>query len=298
MKLSNFWNYFDRASHTSTLPSPGSGYNPKMLPSPPVSMQSSPPLQSIYPPNSKSSNSFPHTLPYSQYTAPPISPLPSMPDLDLRPSSRKRSNDGSSEEPPSKRMVYQPSLATPAHSATSSNRQTLPRLPIPNLTISTREPMHPVSGNYCAQNGPVLPPISARAMSSVYPTTPSYPQQPQLTPTSTQPPSSFGTPSRHHSPHAYQDLLSVGSSPTTSNFPRNPLGHNSPSFFLQQRSSPYRPVRNVQTLLHPPPHSSMQGFPARIGQMHYQPLGKRNDYRSGVVPDYNNNNQNRDPAWR
>jgi hypothetical protein len=30
----------------------------------------------------------------------------------------------------------------------------------------------------------------------------------------------------------------------------------------------------------------MHDYAANIDQMHYQPLGKRNEYRSGVVPDY------------
>jgi hypothetical protein len=32
----------------------------------------------------------------------------------------------------------------------------------------------------------------------------------------------------------------------------------------------------------------MHDFSFNANQMHYQPLGKRNDFRSGVVPDYTN----------
>jgi hypothetical protein len=55
---------------------------------------------------------------------------------------------------------------------------------------------------------------------------------------------------------------------------------------LQQRSSPYRPVRPPNTLLYPPPSASMHNFTTNTDQMHYQPLGKRNDYRTGIVPEY------------
>lgn len=285
MKLSNFYDYFDRASRASrTLQSP-SGYRSPLLPSPPVSMQSSPPHLGRPP------NSFPQN---NLYSAPPISPLPPMPDLDLRPGSRKRSYDDNSEERPMKRIAQpQPPIVTPSNSSRLSNRQNLPRLPMPSLTIPPREPMHPVSGNFSAQNGTVLPPLNGRSMSSVYPTTPGYHQQQSLlTPTGTQAPShSFNTPSRHQSPRSIQDLLS-GSSPISASFSRGAsFSHNnSPSIFYQQRSSPYKPVRHVNTLLHPPPHASTQGLPAANNmaprQMHYQPLGKRNDYRTGVVPEF------------
>jgi hypothetical protein len=136
-------------------------------------------------------------------------------------------------------------------------------------------------------------------MSTVYPATgPWTPQsQASLTPTASTvhsgtiygTPSTIhsgtigGTPSRRHSPRSVQDALSMNSSPISGNFP---LNHNSPSFFLQQRSSPYRPVRLPNTLLYPPPSGSLHNFSTNIDQMHYQPLGKRNDYRTGIVPEY------------
>jgi hypothetical protein len=63
----------------------------------------------------------------------------------------------------------------------------------------------------------------------------------------------------------------------------------SPSVYLQQRASPYKPVRQVNTLLYPPPSAFLQeyhfgnGVPAT--QMHYQPLGRR-EIRSGVLPEF------------
>jgi hypothetical protein len=61
----------------------------------------------------------------------------------------------------------------------------------------------------------------------------------------------------------------------------------SPTYFLQPRNSPYRPVHNVSTLLYPPPSSALQHRPQSIeyNQMHYQPLGKPIQQRqSGRLP--------------
>jgi hypothetical protein len=298
VKLGKFWIYCDRAAKVplpqvsphalSVLPPP--------LPSPPHSMQSSPPsLTNAY---SSNSASGPYTQQWSAtYGQPLSSPLSHVPEHDLR-SARKRSYDGDSEEPVAKRITRPPpttgvSNFTPQ--ATSMPPH-LPRLPVPNLKISTSQPMsstyNPTSG--LSQNVPLLPPINGRSMSTVYPTTPSWaPNLPVLTPTG--PPSQHGiqsaangytTPSRRRSPHSVHDLLSIGSSPISTNFPGHNPGHVSPSFFLQQRNSPYKPVRNVNTLLYPPPSASMHGYSTNPDQMHYQPLGRRNDYRAGVVPEY------------
>jgi hypothetical protein len=68
-----------------------------------------------------------------------------------------------------------------------------------------------------------------------------------------------------------------------------PISH-SPSIYLQQRNSPYKPVRHVNTLLYPPPSAFLQHYnlpnPVLPNQMHYQPLGKRNEYRTGIVPEF------------
>ncbi|TVY68907.1 Meiotically up-regulated protein, partial [Lachnellula suecica] len=295
-KLGKFWIYCDQASKAPQLHiSPGTGLNPS-LPSPPTSMQASPPSQTPSLVSGFSANSTPSSHynqqwpPHNNYATSHSSPLHSMPALDSH-SSRKRSYDGDLEEPAPKRITRPSTTTYPPHNV-PPYRHDAPRLPVPNLTISTSQPMS--NGGYNSASsltGPVLPPLG-RAMSSVYPTTPSWtPQLPVLTPTG--PPSHHGphhsngyaTPSRRQSPHSVQELLSLGSSPISANFPHNP-GHISPSFFLQQRNSPYKPVRHVNTLLYPPPSGSMQGFSGNSGPMHYQPLGRRNDYRSGVVPEY------------
>ena len=294
-KLGQFWTYCDRASKAPILQ-----ISPRVdpsLPSPPASMQASPPSQtpslvSGFSSSSTSSSHYNQQWPVNNYPISLVSPLPSMPEHDLR-STRKRSYDGDAEEPAPKRIM-RPSPNGPAGFASSAPpmRHDVPRLPVPNLKISTSQPMSTGYNSASSLNGPVLPPIGGRAMSSVYPTTPSWtPHLPVLTPTG--PPSQHGphsaggytTPSRRQSPHSVQELLSLGSSPISANFPHNP-GHISPSLFLQQRNSPYKPVRHVNTLLYPPPSGSIQGFSANPSQMHYQPLGRRNDYRPGVVPEY------------
>lgn len=77
----------------------------------------------------------------------------------------------------------------------------------------------------------------------------------------------------------------MNSSPISGIFPASSHDLNSPSIFLQQRNSPYKPIRLPNTLLYPPPSASFHHFQPGT-EMHYQPLGKRNDYRSGVVPEY------------
>ena len=290
-KLGKFWTYCDRASKaplSHTFPHTFSGQLAP-LPSPPTSMQASPPSTTgLYPPSS-GSISYSQNWPVNNYAAPIASPLP---DLDFRHMARKRSYDGDSDEPAAKRVTRPQTNGPSAFNSTLLPlRQDLPRLPVPNLTISTSQSMsnsfHEATS--FAQNGPLLPPLNGRAMSSVYPSTPSWtPQLPMLTPTG--PPSQHGlhhsngytTPSRRQSPHSVHDLLSLGSSPISANFPN----HNSPSFFLQQRASPYKPVRHVNTLLYPPPSATMHDYTANMNQIQYQPLGKRNDYRPGVVPSY------------
>lgn len=293
-KLGKFWVYCDRASKAplpQLSPRALSGQQAP-LPSPPASMRASPPsTTSLYPPSS-GSISYNQNWPANNYAAPLVSPLPTMPELDLRHLARKRSYDGDAEEPAAKRVTRAQNNAPLSFNTTMPPlRQDAPRLPVPNLTISTSQP---VNNNYngattFSQNVPLLPPLNGRAMSSVYPSTPAWtPQLPLLTPTG--PPSQHGpmstntngyvTPSRRQSPHSVQELLSLGSSPISANFPI----HNSPSFFLQQRASPYKPVRHVNTLLYPPPSASMHNWTANMDQIHYQPLGKRNEYRPGVVP--------------
>ena len=169
-----------------------------------------------------------------------------------------------------------------------------------------------------------LPPLvpSVRAMSTVYPTATTYSSQPAVvatcgpsmsssvavvTPTTAfPPPINYATPTKRLSP---QNPLSraapyQGSSPLNESFPNHsltPMAHggasgthtpisHSPSVYLQQRDSPYKPVRHVNTLLYPPPSAFLQQYhfpnPIPPTQMHYQHLGRRNDLRTGIVPEF------------
>ncbi|CAK7268921.1 hypothetical protein SEPCBS57363_003339 [Sporothrix epigloea] len=115
----------------------------------------------------------------------------------------------------------------------------------------------------------------------------------------------FGTPTKRSSPmnaltpsaSSMYTAATINSSPLAESFPHlastihTPLTH-SPSVYLQQRSSPYRPIRNVHMLLNPPPSSSLHDYqsmgPILIPptQMYYNPLGRPNDLRSGIVPEF------------
>lgn len=290
-KLGKFATYCEQASNMpAPLPSPKVTSQP-VLPSPPTSMKTSPPALSPYPPTAAAFN-------YNQWAAsnsqPGNSHLPSMPELvpGLHLNHRKRSFDSAVEQPPAKRpaRLIQPQIpvGTSAIISHSQIRQNAPRLPPPNLSIATCQPIGSQSST--TPIAPLLPLPSGRAMSTVYPATPGFQQSTPNTLTMSSAAtqilngSQYGTPSRRESPRSVQDLVSLHS-PVSNNFSQH--SQSSPSFFLQQRSSPYKPIRLPNTLLHPPPSTSVQGFqPASIDQMHYQPLGKKKDYRSGVVPDY------------
>jgi hypothetical protein len=155
-----------------------------------------------------------------------------------------------------------------------------------------------------------LPPLQpgVRAMSTIYqqqapatlptqqniPTTmpPTLPSASFPAPTlPSQAPAGYGAAGRRHSPGS---LTPYASSPLPEQFGPGSVIHtpiaNSPSVYLQHRNSPYRPIRHVNTLLYPPPSASLDqyhlGVPLQPTQMHYQPLGRRHDVRTGVVPEF------------
>jgi hypothetical protein len=274
-KLGRFWEYCDLASKAplpSLSPQVFAGQQ-TTLPSPPASMQASPPsTTTLYP--SSTGSSYNQQWPANTYVAPLVSPLPPMPELDTRHLNRKRSYDGDADEPAAKRITRAYSNAPIPFTTMPPLRQDAPRLPVPNLTISTSQPMSSNGAPSFSQHLPVLPPLSGRAMSSVYashPSTPSWTPQLPLPSQQSHNGNGYVTPSRRHSP--------IGSSPTNYN-------HYSPNFFLQNRNSPYKPVQRVKTLLYPPPSASMHGHFASTDQMHWQSLGKRNEYQTGVVPAF------------
>lgn len=198
------------------------------------------------------------------------------------------------------------------------------RLSVPSLTLNTAQAAAVAAQSYPGlayappQASPLsLPPLVAgvRAMSTVYPPAtstyaPSHqmlvssgPSQPAhvsvMTPTTNYPPPVYGTPSKRLSPQSA--LMSgagySGSSPLSESFHHagtasgvhTPISH-SPSFYLDRRDSPYKPIRNVNTLLYPPSSAFLQQYHFANHlpptQMHYHPIGKRDDLRTGIVPEF------------
>ena len=300
VKLTKFGNWIDQARRNEILARPpalhSSASLPPALPSPPVSNHPSPPYHAALSPNSARIVHTPLLLP--QVSSASVSPIGPLPELDFR-SGRKRSWDGGIQEPPSKRSAttqnYTPSAQPPSLPPASMTGppplvNNVPRLPLPSLSIPA--PQAP----YHAHNIPQLPLPGGRAMSLVFPPT-QWSQPPNSTsvpgpalPPVTQPlNNSFPDRSRQLSP------LPVGSnnnSPTSGTIPSGQTQNQSmlsPSYFLQQRSSPYRPVRGVKTLLVPPPSGTLMHQPRSIGpeQMQYQPLWRPSERRAGHVPYVN-----------
>ena len=296
-KLRKFSNYYEKASQTQmgfrSLALPAPQFNtPRDLPSPPVSTNTSPPFLTR---PSPSTATLPHPLSMPPYLAPRIpSPTTPMPEVDLRPCSRKRSIEDHSSEPPAKRLhSLGPSTAssTTLTPSTLRNNTPVPRLPMPNLSISIG---HSQNG-YNSSPGQ-LPMSSGRAMSSVFPGSNSRPPSGLQLP-SLQPSGFFNQPgnAKGSSPLEYQSRQTPCStavstpSPTSYAFPSHQATPNglSPFGWPAPRNSPYKPIRGVNTLLVPPPSASIQDQPQNVSydQMHYQPLGKPvSERRTGVLP--------------
>ncbi|KAG9252841.1 uncharacterized protein F5Z01DRAFT_638005 [Emericellopsis atlantica] len=171
--------------------------------------------------------------------------------------------------------------------------------------------MTPTNGSSAAGHVS-LPPLQPglRAMSTVYPSgqsgmatqnmgpTTAPMQQAVFAPTlPSHTPMGYGAAPKHHSPGSLAPYSTA--SPLPDHFGpgsvmSTPMAHtpnsNSPSFYLQQRHSPYKPIRHVNTLLYPPPSASLDQYHMQVphppAQMHYQPIGRRNEVRTGVVPEY------------
>jgi hypothetical protein len=299
-KLGRFADFFDQASRMPTenewTPStPVLQVSPK-LPSPPATGH----LQ-----HPQTWNALPNTASFQ--TQSPVRQLPSM---DYAPYPRKRSRDDGVEELSRKRMAVPNSYAHPFPSlpVVSSAVPVLPpvmashTMPMSVPLLNAPAPRLPQPNNYQATSTAILPPTSVsqlplpnvRAMSTVYNPATTWPQQmpsgpapaPTLTPLSLyNPPASLPEPVRRPNPYAVTSA--TGTISPTIAFPvPTPSTHLSPSFFLVNRNSPYRPVRAVNTLLIPPPSGALhQPRNLSMDQMHYQPLGKTvTERRTGLLP--------------
>ena len=316
-KLGKFGAFFEAASKLPLIDAskptapltPVTQNFPNKLPSPPSTYHSAPayplpPLASTHP-----------SLPIPFSTAPhlPRSPIRAPRDLYSEHQSRKRSLDPAGELPLSKRMfyadsprmqssmthtpdslVYTPSTLpalTPDSDAVVSgstnivptNNPRMPRLPMPRIQTTMSQQAH--------LQPPHLAPLSLpanRAMSTVYPNASNSRSQP-ATPVSGMPLSNMNLYSTPVPNLGGSNYTSANASPIAGAYSAATPTRTglSPSYFLTHRSSPYRPVRNVNTLLIPPPSTSLNNPSRNIGhdQIHYQPLSKTStETKAGVVP--------------
>ncbi|KAL6244026.1 hypothetical protein RBB50_008895 [Rhinocladiella similis] len=307
-KLGRFGAFYDKASQLpstdeSKITAPATPTSQSFsykLPSPPS------PHHAVSPFNMSPSNSSYPTLPH---------PLPSaiqLPSSPLRPQygggipreERKRSLDLSTDLPPAKRQQYPAPMQIgsitnsgplpyptaglripPVNNNVLEPQQSsvpmdIPRLDVPRIPATTSHPS--------TQLAPLSMP-SSRAMASVYPSTTAGYSQP-VTPISAIPQNLFQNPI----PNLGDGSRSISNHPSAHTSPSN-VFHNvtptlpglSPSYFLTHRTSPYRPVRHVNTLLIPPPSTTLQ-VPIRnipYDHIHYQPLGKvPAEPRTGPLP--------------
>ncbi|TKA29115.1 hypothetical protein B0A50_03625 [Salinomyces thailandicus] len=295
--LGKFAAFFEQASKphpAATLPSASSLPMPKALPSPPAAGQPSPPYGADVPRYGSGYNTVAQHGP-----TPAPSPLTALPQVSAGGTKgRKRSHEDHSAEPPAKRMAsaFQ-SYTSPSTYASGPARnaqgQQVPRLTLPSLTIPPSSAPS-LSHSHPLSQGQQLPPLNvpARAMAMVYPNSSAPVQAPHLPAPAGPSPQPLPQPhsqyqSRQHSPYPGSAAGSPSANMPASATSLQPPPQISPTYFLQQRNSPYRPVHNVSTLLYPPPSAALQQRPQNLEyhQMHYQPLGKPSQQRqSGHLP--------------
>ncbi|KAH6625433.1 hypothetical protein C7974DRAFT_201246 [Boeremia exigua] len=294
--LGKFGTFYDRARKVPAAGtiSPSLAVPQNSIPSPQTN-QTSPPT-TLYSPNPLAfSNSTPLLQP--QATSAQVSPIGSLPPLGPI-VQRKRSTDNTAE-PPMKRQAHGfapgpysnaplvPTSQLPVDKYFEPPPSTNRLPPLPSLAIPPPQQQHMPPAQLKNWSELPLPVPGNRSMAMVYPPPVQW-QQPVSTPTSSAAPP-FST---HHTPTADRSRQispfthSNNSSPTSVSFPTGSR-QLSPSYFLNQRQSPYRPVRGVHTLLVPPPQASIQNPARNISedQMHYHPLGRpMTDRRAGPLP--------------
>ncbi|KAL2021754.1 hypothetical protein VTK56DRAFT_6697 [Thermocarpiscus australiensis] len=197
------------------------------------------------------------------------------------------------------------------------------RLPVPTLTLNTAQaaavapvtqpqpqPQPYGTATYMpAQTSPLaLPPLVRAFPTMTYAPAQTIPATSgAVTPTTSYPPMRYGTPTKRLSPQSAlgSTVPYAASSPLADSLGQHmaapmgargsgsglhtPIAH-SPSVYLQDRNSPYKPVRHVNTLLYPTSSAFLQQFrfpnPVLPNQMYYQPLGRRKEYRTGILPEF------------
>ncbi|KGO70480.1 hypothetical protein PITC_014770 [Penicillium italicum] len=217
--------------------------------------------------------------------------------------SRKRSRDENDDLHPTKRLALSSATSAPSMTVPVTAMNAIPTLPpvltptsapVAPMNVSRLPPLHhppPIPASYPAPH--TLPPTAPSHLPAIMPPIYNRPANWQQMPPLSVPPmpsSIYTTPSLPEIGRNHQSPFGVSSatvSPAGSAYSvHTPQTHLSPSFFLANRNSPYRPVRSVNTLLIPPPSSSLQqqrNVP--FDHMHYQPLGKGNTSRkTGLLP--------------
>ena len=294
VKLGRFWSAIQRAQHyvPSSLPRiPQFNTNPfsgSKLPTPPTSMQGSPPYladHSGLPPT------YPRPTNNPPYLAPPYpSPAPTIPDFDPRPTGRKRSSEDTTDEPVSKRIVtnlppsasLQPTLTPCSGNALTSN---IPMLPMPPATVQGQRSS--LSMPPSATSSYPLPSTRPTQFNGTFDhrtQTPSRPILPQL---------ALSNQQIQDRPILQPRTRAATPSPTSYEFPSSHYStpHNlSPdvSSAHAYSHSPYKPIRMVDTLLYPPPSASLHNISQNIPRdnIRYYSLqaGKRAPERVGTLP--------------
>lgn len=310
-QLGKFWTYFDRAARKSAELASRQASNmrstalqiPYALPSPPHSNAASPPYGSSAAPNNFNYPTPTTSLPYHPGVS--ISPVGSMSEYDGTVGGRKRSWDETVLQEPQPKRQHTRHLYQNPSKLQEGPLPTLPTLPMPNLPMPTTQHTYPTPVSGSSQSQPSFP--SGRSTPGPFPPPANWLQAVFPSGTSNSP-ASAPVPSQGYSNRAMQgDVLSryqtpgalsndgsLTMHPSTGNFAplaAHGVSHTqlSPSHFLNKRSSPYKPVRNISTLLVPPPSNQMSYYPANISydQMQWQPLSKNpNEYdrRTGRVP--------------
>jgi hypothetical protein len=218
--------------------------------------------------------------------------------------SRKRSRDENEDLHPIKRTALSSATSAPSMTVPVTSMNAMPTLP-PVLT-PTSAPVVPMTSNISRLPPPhqsahisnaystpqSLPPSGPSHLPAIIPPIYNRPQNWQQMPPLSVPPMQSGmynAPSLSDLGRHHQSSFGVSSgtvSPAVSAYSvHTPQTHLSPSFFLANRNSPYRPVRSVNTLLIPPPSSSLQQQRSvPFDHMHYQPLGKGSTRKTGLLP--------------
>lgn len=312
-KLGRFGAFYDKASQFPVVDEPRQIPPPvtpitrtlsHKLPSPPSTHYTTGPFATSTP----AANSYFPALPHPLSTVPnlPSSPLRQQHSASPRQLDRKRSLDFAAEHPPAKRHNHsegfsgQPGIDLPLSRAFQSNSLQVSPL---SRGASTDFPSYPGNVEIPRLDALRVPPTSSasshllaplsipssRSMSTVYPATTAYSQN--MTPISAIPQNLYHNPIPHLGDvprHMPGYAASTHTSPSNGYHTTTPtLPGLSPSYFLTNRTSPYRPVRSVNTLLIPPPSGALQA-PVRhvpTDQIHYQPLSKVNTERhTGLLP--------------